>query len=139
VDRDLDSPQEQIRYAMSECDGPGTGLIVIGVLTVLSGLSGVVTSAAQFDTGSEPLLMLGLGIYSVLAGAFWVYAGNQMKAAKQYGVCLIGCVSVIIPGVSPCCVLGVVFGLSGVSKLNDRRVKLGFAANRPDFDPDTGV
>lgn len=138
VEREPDSPQEQIAYARSECDGPGAGLMVIGVLTVLSGLFEV-AAAIRLDGSAPPLQMLGYGVYSVLAGAFWVYAGTQMKAVKQYGVCLIGCVSVIVPGVSPCCMLGVVFGIMGVSKLNDRRVKLGFAANRPDFDPDAGV
>lgn len=139
ADRDLDSPQEQIDYAKSECESPGNGLRVIGMLTVVSGLFEVVMVAGRFDGNSGTLQMLGYGVYSVLTGAFWVYAGVQMQAVKQYGVCLIGCVSVIIPGVSPCCMLGVIFGLMGVSKLNDRRVKLGFAANRPDLDPDAGV
>lgn len=133
-----DNPRELVRYAMTECAAPSTGLIVVGVLTVLIGLWRAVSMFWVFDepVDSGLYLLLGYGLYSVLVGGFWVFAGIQMKEAKMYGLSMIACITVLIPGVSPCCVLGIVFGVMGISKLNDPRVKRGFQANRPGFDPD---
>ena len=104
--------------------------------------------AAKFQT----LILMGVAgsgkstLAQHCAGALgWTYlegddfhsdAGKQMMEAKQYGLCLVACVMVLIPGVSPCCVIGLFFGITGITRLNDPRVKRGFAANRPGFDPD---
>jgi len=136
-----DHPRELVRYAKVECASPGTGLIVVGVLTILMGLWQTVSSFQMFDdfTDSGPYLSLGYAVYSILTGGFWIFAGIQMKDAKLYGLSMVACVTVIIPGVSPCCVLGLIFGIMGITKLNDPRVKRGFQANRPGFDPDTAA
>jgi hypothetical protein len=139
--RDFDeSADGLVRYAQDQCNGAGCGLVVVGALTLVAGLGRMILSlSAGNNAGGGPTpLLLGVGVYSVLVGAFWMYAGKQMMAAKQYGLCLVACVMVLIPGVSPCCVIGLFFGISGISRLNDPRVKRGFAANRPGFDPDAG-
>lgn len=108
-------------------------------MTVLVGLFRAGSTLWMVGEFDEPgtYLWLGYGLYSVLVGGFWVYAGLQFKEAKQYGLCLVACVTVLIPGVSPCCLLGLIFGIMGLTKLNNARVKKGFQANRPGYDPDT--
>ena len=133
-----DSPAALIRYAQDECNGPASGLMVVGMLTLLAGVGRLILSFTGVNNAGDPTyFLIGFSVYSVVVGAFWVYAGLQMKEAKQYGLCLVACVMVLIPGVSPCCVIGLFFGIAGVNKLNDPRVKRGFAANRPGYDPDT--
>ncbi len=137
-----ESPKALVRDAQTECTGPGTGLIVVGSLSILMGLvraGSMLFWVADGTADAETYLWIGYGVYSLAAGAFWVYAGIQLQQAKLYGVCLVACVTVLIPGVSPCCVLGVIFGIMGLTKLNDPRVKKGFAANRPGYDPDAPV
>lgn len=133
-----DTPQELVRYAKTECAAPSTGLIVVGVLTVLVGMWRAVSTFWMLDEFADSglYLLLGYGLYSVLVGGFWIFAGIQMKEAKLFGLSMIACITVIIPGVSPCCILGLIFGTMGISKLNDPRVKRGFQANQPGFDPD---
>ena len=134
-----DTPKALVRDAKTECTAAATGLIIVGAMTVLVGLVRAGSTLWMVGEFDEPgtYLWLGYGLYSVLVGGFWVYAGLQFKEAKQYGLCLVACVTVLIPGVSPCCVLGLIFGIMGLVKLNDSRVKKGFQANRPGYDPDT--
>jgi hypothetical protein len=134
-----DSREHLILQAKAECSGPGSGLVVIGVLTLLHGLWRTADGFARLDAAADvwDYAVLGYGVYSLAMGPFWVYVGVQMVQARQWGVCLIGCATILLPVVSPCCLLGFVSGVSGLSKLRDERVKRGFDANRPGFNPDT--
>lgn len=139
-----DSAEYLIHHAKSECNVPASGLIAIGALSVFNGLGTAVGGglagkpAFGIPANWMPALYLGYGLYMAAAGAFQIYAGRQMRGAKQYGLCLIACITAVIPGVSPC-VIGFVFGIMGLIKLRDPWVKKGFAANRPGFDPDTAT
>ncbi len=140
---DDDSPGELVANAKRECSASGIGIIIIGVITILTGLLrfgiGVVGAGVGAGAGDEGVMMvinLAYGVYSLVVGAFWVYAGIQLKEAKMYGLCMVGCVMALIPGVSPCCILGLIFGIMGIVKLNDSRVKRGFDANKPDYQGD---
>jgi hypothetical protein len=84
----------------------------------------------------EVAFNIGTGVYQILASAFILYAGTQMREAKQYAVSMIACIVVMIPLFSPCCILGLIFGIMGLIKLNEARVKQGFEANKPGFDAD---
>lgn len=145
--RDEDeSPRSLIRYAKAECSASAVGLIVVGALTILFGALRLVLVGGVLATGAtdedEQLAMavgIAVGVYSLVMGAFVVYAGSRMREAKNYPLCMIGCVLVLIPGISPCCILGLVFGIMGITKLNDGRVKRGFEANRPGYDPDAAA
>lgn len=147
--RDDDSPDELISYAKRECSAPGVGLLIIAVWGLLSGIGALVlyTLMANGQLANlnpraggmgqwEVAFNIGLSVYQIVFSAFLLYAGIQMREAKQYTMCMIACVMVMIPLFSPCCLLGLIFGIMGVTKLNETRVKQGFEANRPGFDPD---
>lgn len=136
-----ESPQELVRNAKTQCTAAGTGLIFVGSLSVLMGLvraGGMLFWIVDGTADTWIYLHFGYGLYSLLVGGFWVYAGRQLQQAKHYGLCLVACGTILIPGVSPCCLLGLVFGIMGLVKLNAPDVKAGFAANRPGYDPDAG-
>lgn len=147
---DDDTPEDLVRYAQRECSASGIGIIIVGVITLLLGLLRLVIGAVGLGVGAgagpgaaagpDPELAMGInlayGVYSLVVGAFWVYAGMQLKAAKMYGACLTACIMALIPGVSPCCILGLVFGIMGIVKLSDARVKKGFEANKPEYQGD---
>lgn len=141
---DDDSPDELVSYAKRECSTPGVGLIVIGVADILIGILRVVmgvvmAGAARANNEEEAVVMVinvGYGAYSVLIGVFFLYAGSQFREARQYTVCMCGCIVALLPLIDPCCLLGLIFGIMGLIKLSEARVKQGFEANRPGFDPD---
>lgn len=141
--------EELIRHAKTECTVAGGGLIALGALSVFTGL-GVAISGWMFVSGGSAsgqalpglshtqtgFLYLTGGLYGMAAAVFQMYAGRQMQLAKQYGLCLIACVLAVVPGVSFTCVVGLIFGGMGLLKLTNPQVRQGFAANRPDYDPD---
>jgi hypothetical protein len=140
-----DSSAGMIRHAKALCSTEGGLLMASGAMSLMSGLGsatgGALVGKPAFGIPPEwmPFVYVGYGIFLVAIGAFQIYAGRQMQQVKQHGLCVLGCVLAVVGVVGPLGFLGLAFGLMGVSKLNDRRVKLGFAANRPDFDPDAGV
>lgn len=140
---DDDSPRELVEYAQRECGPPGTGMIVTGVVDILLGVLrigiGVLGGMGGGARGEDEVVMLilvGYGVWSLAIGGFLIYAGTQMREAKRYTLCMTGSILSLIPVVDPCCLLGLIFGIMGVTKLNESRVKQGFDANRPGEDPD---
>lgn len=147
-DDDCDSPEDLIAFAKRECGTAGVGQIIIGVYglaasilmivlyaTILSGAFGDDLGPGA-PTEAEMWVNLGVCILQLFVSGFLLYAGIQLRQAKQHGVCMIACVLSIIPGFSPCCILGLVFGIMGITKLNDHRVKQGFEANKPGYTSD---
>lgn len=135
-----DEPAEVlIRYARQQCEGTVVGLLVIGTITVMIGLCVVIEFFYQFgNISGRDIWPSVYGLYMLCTGGFWVYAGLQMKEAKQYGVCLMACAT-LLPALNPCCILGPIFGAMGLGRLNDPRVRRGFAANRPNYDQDVAA
>ncbi len=149
---DDDSPDELIADAKRECSAAGVGLIIIACWGFLNGLFslvlyGAILGGAVGNGGGfwaafanvpewQLWLNLGIGLLHLFTSAFLLYAGTQIRQGKQYGVCLIACVIAIVPGFSPCCLLGLIFGIMGLVKLNEPRVKRGFDANKPDYQGD---
>jgi ribosomal protein S27AE len=130
-DRDL------VEFAKRECSAAGTGLQVVGWL-------GLVMSPLQllqmFMMGPGPAeaawlvgLFLGVFLFIVVLSILQIVGGRQMKQAKSWGLCLAACISGLLSG--PFC-LGLVFGIMGIVKLSNQRVKRGFQLNNPNYDPD---
>lgn len=132
-----DPAPQSVRDAVAACAAPGIGLMFLGGATALGGLAQAVAALfLQFVEGppdDQLYLLLGYGLYSLAVGGFWVYAGWQLKRAKQYGLCVVACATALVPGLYLCCPLNLVFGLLGLRRLTDPRVKRGFEANRPGY------
>jgi len=65
--------------------------------------------------------LVGLGV-----AGFLVWAGLKMMRLESYALAITGCILALIPCVSPCCLIGLPFGIWGLVVLNDQTVKPAF-------------
>lgn len=134
---------------------PGGGLEVLGWLDVafglLSILIGVLAGIMEPTsiTGGPSWMMfwlnLGPGISGVVLGAVKAIGGRNMKQAKNRPLATAACVAACVPLNVSCCIsalafpayiVGIVFGIMGLTKLFNRNVKKAFEVNRPGGDVD---
>ena len=153
-DEDDDDP---VGHAIREVNASAVGIIVCGWISVvicvvrlvfvvfaigvlMPGGPGGFGAGGGAGVGSEIQLVIAIvsNIMGVFYGGFAIFAGSQMRKAKNYGLSMTICIISLVPVLNPCCILGLIFGIMGLVKLNETRVKKGFQMNRPGFDPDMG-
>jgi hypothetical protein len=144
VKQDQDDTQDLIDHARSECSGPASALSIFGGLTAILGFLTVLIAvmrvfgwlnaptALGLSTEVGMAVYIAVGLASIVTGGFQVYAARLMHRAEHYPICVLACITAVV---NPCCV-GILLGLNGLNRLRDPWVKLGFAANRPGYDPD---
>lgn len=147
---DDDSPDELVANAKRECAASGVGMIIIACWGFVFGLLGIALYAAiiggAFPVGGGPAgggmpewqmyFNMAVCVLQLFTSGFLLYGGLQMRQAKQYGLCMVALIISMVPYFSPCCILGLIFGIMGLVKLSDTRVKRGFDANKPDYQGD---
>ena len=63
----------------------------------------------------------------ILKDVFLIYAASRMHVGRSYGVAFAGAIISVIPCIgSPCCALGIPFGIWALVVLNDPTVKAAF-------------
>ena len=128
-------------------NGPAIALIVtaaigmvLGVLSMLGsvlniGMMGAGGGMSQLEgmEGAEwvaPLMSGTVGIITAIigiaVGAFIIYAMLQMKGLKSYGAAMAATILAMIPCISPCCILGLPFGIWSLVVLLKPEVKAAF-------------
>ncbi len=126
-------------YARSRVSAPATWLVVTGALGLPAQAFGIAVNFLQvggLDLGGGPqdpaflvfftgfgLLMAALGIVLsivVIVGAL------RMMRLENYGLSIAAAVIAMAPGLSPCCLLGLPFGIWALVVLCDGRVKAAF-------------
>lgn len=130
-------------YALAKVQGPAIAMMVLGGVGILLCLVGVVLNlvniggAAAAVGGNQPegqqafLMANGaFGIVQALVGivisALAIYAGLQMKNLRAYQLSFIASIAVMLPCVSPCCIIGLPIGIWSLVVLNDPAVKSSF-------------
>ena len=124
--------------AASRVKIPAIGLIAtggIGALLALLGLAlnllGVGLGAAGGgDEGFSLAAQGALGILQSVVGlamsGLIVFGGLKMMKLQSYGLCMAAAVLSFIPFLSPCCLLGLVFGIWSLVVLNNAEIKAAF-------------
>lgn len=135
--------------ALAKIKIPGIGLIITGALGAVNSLMSAVQFMAIDDVTDQvveqqqdeqaaemtekimevyktvgwPVIILGL------AGAVFVLLGglNMLKGQKK-GMCMGACIVSFIPFLSPCCPLGLVFGIWGLVALGKAEAAFSSAA-----------
>lgn len=118
----------------------GIGLVValLGLLQNALGMAGIGPGAVPPDI--DPAAMeqvrvfqmfsggigIALGVISIIVGIVVILGAIKMKNLESYGFALTASILSLIPCVSPCCLLGLVFGIWGIVVLNDPQVKAAF-------------
>jgi hypothetical protein len=166
-DRDRQDDEEDIRVAREKVSIPAYGLIVVGALTILGTIGGLVQLAtldAKFDEAIEQIennpnipaqqkkdqiqffndirdiiKTYGPVYYAIggLAGVVVLIGGLRMRVLGSPGLVYISAF-LAMPPFSACCILGVVFGFWAFVVMMKPEVKAGYAARRrASFSPDT--
>lgn len=134
-DDEWDDDRDLIEFAKRECSAAGTGLQVVGWLGgIFSLILLPIQIFAAIDDGTEAWaipLFVGLFLFQAVMSILQIVGGRHMKQAKSWGLCLTACISALLSGC-----IGLVFGIMGIVKLSNQRVKRGFQLNNPNYDPD---
>jgi len=98
----------------------GTTLLGASLLPLLGGESDGVLALASLVFGVVGAV-IGLGV-----AAFLVWGALRMMRLESWGVALATCIVALVPFVSPCCLIGLPFGIWGLVVINDQAVKGAF-------------
>ncbi|MHB1036611.1 MAG: hypothetical protein ACYC35_17965 [Pirellulales bacterium] len=133
---------------MRRVSGPAIALIVTGglgialqLLSLLSNLAGMAVRAPGAMPGGMPpgmgqeqkmMLMfsgtIGLvfGLIGLAIGAVVIMGALKMKRLENHGFAMAASILAMIPCISPCCLLGLPFGIWALVVLSDAQVKEAF-------------
>ena len=110
--------------------------MAFGVLGLLANVLGIalIPLAPEGEAGQGgqigAIMGGGMGIASniigLLIGAFIIYAMTKMMRLEQWGLSMGGAILAMIPCLSPCCVLGLPFGIWAIVVLTQPDVKAAF-------------
>ncbi len=138
------APVDTRAVALGKVQGPAIALLVVGILCVLLSLVGLVMNVVgaghrtMTSTGSPEIDRIlqvsqsgALGVVQGLIGmavsGFLVFSSLKMKRLEGYGLAMGASIMAMIPCVSPCCVLGLPFGIWALVVLNQPDVKSSFS------------
>ena len=126
--------------------GPAIALMVTAIIGILAQLAGLATrlsgmtppvvaqpggSAQTAQIQSYMALMTGpianiLGIIALLMGVLVLFAALKMKKLQQHKLAVTASILAMIPLLSPCCFLGLPFGIWALVVLLKPEVKAAF-------------
>jgi hypothetical protein len=124
--------------AANRVAGPAIALIVTGALGIAGQLLGLVGNLVQMGGGMAgggpndmPMLFSGgagivMGIINLALGAVVIVGAVKMKNLESYGFAMAAAIIAMIPCISPCCLLGLPFGIWALVVLSDAGVKAAF-------------
>ena len=127
--------------ASSQVSGPSVGLLITGILGGVLSFIGLIASV--FETGIESIKAheyfdekyadlaegaagIALCFVGILMAAFIIYASLKMKDLTQWGLCVAASIIVMIPCISPCCIVGLPIGIWCLVVLTKPEVKAAF-------------
>ncbi len=126
-------------YASSRVAGPAIALIVTGALGIAILLVNFASLFLQVGImgggrgGMQPFpMMMPAGIMSVqyvvsfILGIVVILGAIKMKNLQSYGFAMTASIIAMIPCISPCCLLGLPFGIWALVVLCDDQVKAAF-------------
>lgn len=131
-------PYELRAYAESRVSGPATGLMVVGAVGVLFGslllvvnLIGIGMGGAAQAPDPEGIFFSGVvgggfQLLSIAIGAVIIAGAQKMKRLESHGFAMASAILAMVPCTSPCCWLGLPFGIWALVALSDPHVKAAF-------------
>jgi DNA-directed RNA polymerase subunit RPC12/RpoP len=124
--------------AATRVAGPAVALIVTGALGIAGQLLGLIGNLVQIGGGMGgprpndlPLFLSGgiglvMGVISILLGVVVILGAVKMKNLESYGFAMASAIIAMVPCISPCCPLGLPFGIWALVILSDAGVKAAF-------------
>jgi phage FluMu protein Com len=124
--------------AADRVSGPAIGLIVTGALGLVGQALGLVLNVVGIgmgavDGGQDALPAMFSGGFGIVTGMIGIVAGVvvimgalKMKNLESYGFSMAAAIIAMVPCISPCCWLGLPFGIWALVVLSDAGVKASF-------------
>jgi len=129
-------------YAASRVAGPATALIVVMAISIALTILGILFSLfavgmAGFEEGLGrgnepfPLMLSGgtnvlQGVVGLVIGIVVIVGALKMKRLESYGFAMAAAILAMVPCLSPCCYLGLPFGIWAIVVLSDGQVRAAF-------------
>lgn len=130
-------------YAATRLAGPATALIVTGAVGVAMSLMAVGLNVVRggfvprgMRAPMEDMLAelfagwvgAGIGMLHVVLGVLVILGAMKMRRVESYGFAMASAILALIPCTSPCCLLGIPFGIWALVVLSDPHVRMAFPA-----------
>jgi len=124
--------------AASRVAGPAVALIVTGALGIAGQVLSLIVNLVQIGGGmggagrqQMPALFsggfgVGMASLNLVVGIVVVLGAVKMKNLESYGFAMAAAVMAMVPCISPCCLLGLPFGIWALVVLSDAGVKAAF-------------
>lgn len=125
------NPRDQVNL-------PAIFLIIVGaigaawkILVILLNALGVGLNAAGGGNNAMAGMMQGtigivFGVIGIIVAGVIIFGGIKMKKLQSYGLALTAAIIAMIPCISPCCILGLPFGIWALIVLMKPEVKAAF-------------
>lgn len=133
-------------YAREKTAMPGLAMLILGILTVIGQLLGLIWQAItaiplmisyiNSGAGSEVWISFvtsqGIGLLSSIIGFFVgfviLFAGTRLRAVRSAGIVYAGAIMAALPCCSGyCCCIGLPIAIWAIVTMQDEQVKSAFA------------
>jgi hypothetical protein len=123
-------------FVLQRVAAPATALIVTAILGIVGDVLAIAFFSfvllqpdvlGRLDRHDPSLYVnLGVGIISLPVGVVMLIGALKMKKLESYGLAMAGAILGMLPYASPCCILGLPFGIWALVVLSDNSVKAAF-------------
>jgi hypothetical protein len=123
-------------YAADRVAAPAIGLIITGSLGLLFQTVGMMGNLVMLDKPQmrgNNMAFVGQGAFQIVFGLFVIVlsiliivGGVKMRRLESYGLAMAAAILATIPCLSPCCLLGLPFGIWAIIVLSSEEVKATF-------------
>lgn len=129
-----------VEFVASRVAGPAIALIVTGALGLAVQVIVLPFNLWQLGGGPgarppmempfvfNPAVSVASGALSIVVGIVVILGALKMKNLENYGFAMAASIIAMIPCISPCCFLGLPFGIWALVVLSDEQVKAAFRA-----------
>jgi hypothetical protein len=126
-------------FAMNRVAGPATALVITASIGLV--LQGISIAINLFSMVAGPVFRpqgngiefvfpfaanIGTGVFAMAMAGLVFVGALKMKRLESYSFSMAASIIAMIPCVSPCCLLGLPFGIWALVVLSDGRVKMAF-------------
>jgi len=131
------------QYAESKVAIPAIGLLataIVGmllqvisiILNIINLVGGAAVTLNEDANGIAMLMQGGVGLMfnflAVIMGGIIIFGAMKMKNLSGHGAAMAAAVIAMVPCLSPCCPLGLIFGIWAIVAMSDPEVKAAFEA-----------
>ena len=101
----------------------GAGIGAAGMMGAFGGAGDLEDAGFTFVQMVSSVLQ---AIAGLVVGVVCLFGANKMRNLESYKLAMASSVLIMVPCISPCCILGLPFGIWGLVVLNDSIVKAAF-------------